>query len=48
MRVGGAMRGEASHDADFVVWHPTKCAAPLPGALAMLAVVVCHTGSAEL
>jgi len=20
------MRGEASHDADFVVWHPTRCA----------------------
>ncbi|KAK9820638.1 hypothetical protein WJX81_002025, partial [Elliptochloris bilobata] len=24
VRVGGAMRGEASHDADFVVWHPTR------------------------
>ena len=27
VRVGGAMRGEASHDADFVVWHPTRRAA---------------------
>ena len=29
VRVGGAMRGEASHDADFVVWHPTRRAALL-------------------
>ena len=27
--VGGAARGLASHDADFVVWHPTMCAHPL-------------------
>ena len=24
--VGGAIRGTASHDADFVVSHPTQCA----------------------
>jgi hypothetical protein len=33
--VGGAARGLASHDGDFVVSHPSKCASHPPGTLGL-------------